>query len=406
MATLKTVLHNKVNKEGNQIYRLALRLTVNRKRAYYFLGQTINISDWNEKKEEVKRSNPKYKLINRLIRKKFDEIEELIFKLESSKHDYTAKFIIDSVRNNNPKSSFFELADEHINDLFQAKKHNRAVSDKSKLNRLKQFANEPDISFESIDEQFLKRFKHHLLHKVEISERSVMNIFVLIRLLYNRGISRKLVDPKFYPFGKDRIKIKYPQTIKIGLNEEEIRRIEKLELTFRSPIWHTRNIFLFSFYLAGIRISDVLKMKWKDIVEDRIYYKMSKNNKADSLKLPTPVLAILEFYKPQKRNNSDYIFPELKNIPSYDSMAIYTQTKTTIKKLNNNLSKIAELAEINKKITNHISRHSFGNIAGDKVSPQMLQKLYRHTHISTTIGYQGNFIHKDTDDALESVISF
>jgi len=61
---------------------------------------------------------------------------------------------------------------------------------------------------------------------------------------------------------------------------------------------------------------------------------------------------------------------------------------------------------IKKKITTHIARHSFGNIAGDKVSPQMLQKLYRHTSINTTIGYQGNFIHKDADDALDSVLDF
>jgi len=36
----------------------------------------------------------------------------------------------------------------------------------------------------------------------------------------------------------------------------------------------------------------------------------------------------------------------------------------------------------------------------------MLQKLYRHSHISTTMGYQANFIHKDVDDALESVLNF
>ncbi len=63
-------------------------------------------------------------------------------------------------------------------------------------------------------------------------------------------------------------------------------------------------------------------------------------------------------------------------------------------------------AEIDKKINNHIARHSFGNSAGDKVSPQMLQKLYRHSHLSTTIGYQANFIHKNADEALEAIITF
>ena len=54
----------------------------------------------------------------------------------------------------------------------------------------------------------------------------------------------------------------------------------------------------------------------------------------------------------------------------------------------------------------HIARHTFGNISGDKISIQMLQKLYRHTSITTTIGYQANFIHKDADEALDSVTNF
>jgi len=158
--------------------------------------------------------------------------------------------------------------------------------------------------------------------------------------------------------------------------------------------------------LAGIRISDVLRMRWSDIVGDRLYYKMSKNNKVDSLKMPPPVIDILDYYIEDKMTSSDYIFMELKNVDKNNSKAIYTRIKSAIKRMNDNLSKIAKLAQINKKITSHIARHSFGNIAGDKISPQMLQKLYRHTHLSTTIGYQGNFIHKNADDALNSIINF
>ncbi|UJH90946.1 hypothetical protein LZ575_20010 [Antarcticibacterium sp. 1MA-6-2] len=36
----------------------------------------------------------------------------------------------------------------------------------------------------------------------------------------------------------------------------------------------------------------------------------------------------------------------------------------------------------------------------------MLQKLYRHSDLKTTLNYQANFIHRDADDALDSVINF
>jgi hypothetical protein len=54
----------------------------------------------------------------------------------------------------------------------------------------------------------------------------------------------------------------------------------------------------------------------------------------------------------------------------------------------------------------HISRHTFGQIAGDKISPHMLQKLYRHSDLKTTLGYQSNFIHTDVDGALSNVLNF
>ena len=53
----------------------------------------------------------------------------------------------------------------------------------------------------------------------------------------------------------------------------------------------------------------------------------------------------------------------------------------------------------------HIARHTFGNIAGDTIHPFM-KKLYRHSDLKTTLNYQANFIHKEADDALDSVVNF
>ena len=70
---------------------------------------------------------------------------------------------------------------------------------------------------------------------------------------------------------------------KIGLNKEEITKIEELELQENTqsgiqkmfgslPIicWHTN--------------SDVLEMKWLNIMDGRLYYEMNKNEKPVSLK--------------------------------------------------------------------------------------------------------------------------
>ena len=54
----------------------------------------------------------------------------------------------------------------------------------------------------------------------------------------------------------------------------------------------------------------------------------------------------------------------------------------------------------------HIARHSFGNIAGDKIPLLTLQKLYRHSSITTTVNYQRAFMNNSSDDALLAVVNF
>ena len=120
----------------------------------------------------------------------------------------------------------------------------------------------------------------------------------------------------------------------------------------------------------------------------------------------TQVLPILKQYDLGKASEMDFIFPEMKKAKTENPQDVFAKTKTATKKFNKYLTLIAEKAKIDKKLTMHIARHSFGNIAGEKIPIQMLQKLYRHSSITTTINYQANFMHRETDDALEKVVNF
>ena len=117
-------------------------------------------------------------------------------------------------------------------------------------------------------------------------------------------------------------------------------------------------------------------------------------------------ILILEEYIYDKQYADDFIFSELKMANFKKPKDVFRKTNAATQKLNKYLVKVAEKAGITKKVTMHIARHSFGNISEDKISIKMLQKLYRHSSITTTINYQSNFIHKDADDALDKVINF
>lgn len=79
------------------------------------------------------------------------------------------------------------------------------------------------------------------------------------------------MDRQYCPFAGDNVKIRIGSGLKMGLTQEEIQKIENLELESNTCIWHARNIWLFSFYFAGVRISDVLKIKWSDFKDGRDY---------------------------------------------------------------------------------------------------------------------------------------
>lgn len=227
----------------------------------------------------------------------------------------------------------------------------------------------------------------------------------MIRTIYNRAIKLGIVDRKHYPFGSDKIRVKFPETEKIGLTKNELIKLESVENLTENET-HARNVWLFSFYFAGIRVADLLKIRWNDIFDDRLHYRMNKNSKLLSLKIPDKVFPILKDYINDKQNDEDFIFPEMKKADLNNSKDVYAKTKTANKKFNKYLETVADKAKISKKVTMHIARHTFGNISEDKIPINMLQKFYRHSSITTTINYQSNFMHRDADDALDSVINF
>jgi len=156
-----------------------------------------------------------------------------------------------------------------------------------------------------------------------------------------------------------------------------------------------------------MRVSDLLRLRWSDFKDNRLYYSMGKNAKPGSLKLPEKAHKILACFEKQNVvTGSDLIFPELRSISDLkNTFEVQRKISFAVKRLNDSLHEVSKIAGLKKKLTMHIARHTFGNISGERIPVQMLQRLYRHSSITTTIAYQANFIHKDADSALDSVVN-
>ncbi len=402
MAAIKIVLRKEQKKDGT--FPLAIRITKDRKSSFIYLEYSIKEEDWDATAGRVKKSYPNSARLNNLLLKKLSEATEKALEVETNKTVVSASAVRQKIKPT-AGATFFAQADAFVERLKQAGKYNQYTSEKPRLRHFKEYLKN-DIAFQDITPVMLERFKAHVMSVLKLSERSAVNHLVAIRSVFSHAIRDNIVDQKHYPFGKGGVKIKFPDTTKVGLTVEEVKRLEEAEIA-DPKLQHVRNLWLFSFYFAGMRVSDVFRIRWSDLQDDRLHYSMGKNNKGGSFNIPDKARNIIEQYRAFRDNKNDLIFPELKGCDFQNRFAtdrtIAFKTSAVDKCLR---TQVAPLAKIDKTLTMHIARHTFASISGDKIPLQLLQKLYRHSSITTTVGYQANFINKDTDDALNNVLNY
>lgn len=416
MASVKIVLRSRKNKDNTQ--PLALQIINNRKSSIIHLGKHILSKDWDAKGQVVKSSNPNYKRLNNYLLKKRSEASDISLDLETKKPSVSSQVVRQKIKPSSG-STFFGIAKLYLDRLEKSGKYNQYTADKPRVKHFKEFLNERDIAFSDITVSLLERFKIYLKTTYKttkkedesgkpLSERSIINHLAMVRSVFSLAVKEGIIEKGQSPFGEGKITIKFPPSAKIGLTPEEVTLIENAELPEGSFQNHARNLWLFSFYLAGMRVSDVLRLKWSDIQDNRLHYSMGKNKKGGSLKLPAKAFAIVTSYESEKQSKDDFIFPDLKRLEDVnDTFKMQRTIAFTASRLDKYLRiHVAPAAGIEKPLTMHIARHTFGNISGDRIPIQMLQKLYRHSSVTTTIGYQANFINKDSDEALDFVLSF
>lgn len=118
---------------------------------------------------------------------------------------------------------------------------------------------------------------------------------------------------------------------------------------------------------AGIWVSDVLRLVCSDFRDGRLFYKMGRNSKVLSLKIPDKATKILQKYEDDKQSENDFVFPEMKLADLDDANDLRNKIKNGNRTINKQLKKIAEELRHNKILTIHISDHTFGNVSDERI---------------------------------------
>ncbi|MEL0650749.1 site-specific integrase [Algibacter sp. TI.3.09] len=400
MASVTPFLVKRPNSKN--LHPISIRIIKDRKPSYIYIGQAIKLKQWDTKNRRVRKSHPDHLEINQLILSKLSLANKSLINAEIEAQDLSSKKIKNQIVSKYD-NDFFKVAESYLVNIRNRKQFHQLDIEIGRIAVFREFIKNDQLHFKDLNVELLKQFEHFLLSKRNLVARTVANYMITLRTIYNLAISQNITKKELYPFGKGKFQIKFPETIKVGLNREEIKTLENLKGLTKAQEY-ALYAWLLSFYFAGIRISDVLQLKWADFFDERLHYRMAKNNKLVSLKIPDKVTKILG--KLEREEDSVYLFKELEGINLNDKKRVRTRIKTATRNFNRRLELVALQAGIDKKMSMHIARHSFGNISGDKIPIQMLQKLYRHSSVTTTMLYQANFMRKDADEALDMVIDF
>lgn len=388
-----------------------LLITQNRKKKRISTNISVNATDFNKKAKFgkwIRTINPEHKTLNEELEYKIKEAKEAFKRVQENKKSPTASNIIEEIRTNFTNSfiEFYELKLVQIKNTKSISYHKHLSS---KLKNLKEFIGNEDLMIPDVNVSFLNKYEAYLMGKGRINgalnnNSTISNLRAIRTILYEAINEGKFEGPN--PFVKKRLK--EFKVVKGKLTIEEVKNLEALELEKDSSLWHTKNFFLFSFYAAGTRFSDIAQLKWKNIQGNRLSFIMEKTDEGHSVILIPKALEILENYRKPNNSPDSFVFPILDRLPKQaDPMLIYTQISSNNAMINKDLKKIQKIAGIETKMTFHLSRHSFADILRTRgTSIYDISHLLGHSDIKITQRYLKGFDTITSDKAVNEGLDF
>ena len=399
MATVKVILKaNKVDEKGEM--PLYLRITKNRKAKFISIGIKVHPDLWDEPNQRVKKKYPNATKVNAFIAKKVSEAECTAVGLETSKKYVSSKKIKEEIMGKASVSLIKYIEDFQATTLQKGK---MGTHDKvnAVLLKLKTYLNNADIYFDEFDLDFVKKYEKYMRDVLGNKPNTIHSNLKIFRKFFNDAIREDLIEAHLNPFTK--YKLSWEKTNRAYLNDEELLAIEKLELKENTIMFHHKNMYVFAAYAGGIRISDLLQLRWCNYDGTHVRIFTQKTKESISVKLPSKAIEILEYYKSLNPDTktTDFIFPFLSNTIDYSNPSVlFKAISSNTAYANKNLKTIATKAELTKSISFHSSRHSFATRALQKgMRIEYVSKLLGHSTIKTTQIYT-KIVNSDLDNAM------
>lgn len=381
-----------------------------------------------EEKKQAQKAWPSASSTNNKLGKIISQLNDIAELLRLSGKEITVQIIKKQYElEQNPKYEqsgeidLIKYIEKVASRKFDSKQIRTAEKYRVVKRKLIQFNKEKPFPLAELTTSKLEGFKTFLIKQGLHNNYVHTNLKALKTIIGKEAIKiDKVLEPEKNPF----ITFNMPKvkpTKKTWLTVEEIEKIKGLDFSESNKLFHIRNMFIFSLYNAGIRIGDLLALRWTQINEGRLSYTMSKTDEETSIKLLPEALEILETYRKNQASETEYIFPLLDKNAEYSKLITekdfqkatpeflqhyYNKLESKISACNLGLKEIAVRAGIKKRLINHTARHSYADLARTKGIPiRDISKLLRHSSVSITEAYLKQFDKEGLDNSHNNVFN-
>lgn len=380
---------------------------------------------WNHKNQQISSSHPFAEKLNR-------ELERVRLKIDSRILDYSAQHRINihvlrdlvqdrplskSVRS---KDDFIEFAKRVITEEYKLGKIGIAVKDNafSGFNRFKKFLRqkygEDSLYIEELTVDVVRQYifwrqgegnTNQTINKaltpiIKAAKRAASEN--LIDTTIPTDLSRLYFSNRLNPGDEDLEEVNY-------LTDDQLKEFASLYNKVKYP--RTKDyidMFMFSFYACGLRVSDLITLEWKSVdMENREIRKVIiKGGRIHTIPLNDGAISILKRW--QDRGNRRFVFgllddkfdlsddSEVKRVRINKNRAILTSLKTLGDKIN-----------LSFNLTMHVARHTFAVMALNRgVEVHKISRLMGHTSVLTTEKVYAKFLPSNLEDEVMEKLNF
>ena len=422
----------KAKQNGN--FPLRLRISRRKDRFYFPIGIDCSIDDYNRATAAKPRTDVKE------LRIKIDAIVKVAEKIIDEMPSFTTELFRQKFYNvPSSTDNLFSLFERVITEIRKEGRigtanayqdayrsfhafHNGTL--KEHLESRTQGKSKPTLKqsillFENITPQWLKRYEREIMG-IGNSITTVAIRMRALRVILNRAITEKFIKPELYPFkqresDKNLYQIPKANNAKRALSAEQITAVMNAPNLTPSEM-QSRDLWLFSMLCNGINFTDMLRLRYSDIIREGTITivrfcrqkTINKRNQTQiTIALPPELWHYIESIIQRHGNPHGHslIFPFIDQCKN--PVEINTKIAYLIRSTNKHLKSVAQKCGIDLKISTYHARHSFASALKRSGAPvAMISDSLGHSNTATTEQYLSGFEQKQTADAVGKAFNF